>query len=716
MRKAIILASTLFILAAVGGCVAIENPSGQDAGLVTELQPDPTNAPAPPVENLALTGTGNAFERSGEAQLAIDGDIETIWNAQQLAPQWFSVAFDEFYLVNRIELVVTQLPAGPTTHEIWLGSGADTRVLQERLIDVETEDGQTLEIEIEPARRANEVLIVTLDSPSWVGWREVRVYGTPSTGPLEPSQEVGTEEAAGAGGAKASGPDESPALSGNVAAHGSAFASAGEELAYLAVDGDADSVWSAQLPSPQWYSVAFDEQYDLDKVELVTAQSAAGPSTHEIWLGDGSSTRTLYRRLENVHTEDGALLEIPIVPPRRVSEVQILTLDSPGSVAWREVRVFGSPTGGTGGTEAEVPFSLQKVVDGLALPVHVTHAGDGSGRLFVVEQAGRIRIVRDGEVIETPFLDISERVRCCGERGLLNIAFPPGYEAKQYFYVSYTDKPGDTVISRFRTTDDPDRADDGSEEVVLLISQPDQVHNGGRIVFGPVDGYLYIGSGDGGHPTLKDVENRAQNRNTLLGKILRIDVESETRPYGIPVDNPFVQNDGHRAEIWALGLRNPWGFAFDRLTGDLYIPDPGHIKHEEVNFQPAESQGGENYGWNIKEGSRCFDSQTCSAQDLISPVVEYDHVYSCAIVGGAVYRGSDYPALQGIFFYGDFCSGRVWGLKRAEEASGERIHDGWQSTLPVNARIPVSSVGEDQEGNLYVTGYADGALYLITAR
>ena len=707
MRRTVFFAAALFILAAIGGCAPSESPSEQETVSVAEQQPDPTITPTPPVENLALLGTGDAFERSGDAQLAIDGDLETIWNSQQLAPQWFSITFDAFYLVSKIELVVTQLPSGPTTHEIWLGSGSDRRVLQERLIDVETEDGQTLEIEIEPARRANEVLIVTLDSPSWVGWREVKVYGLQSAGLLEPAAE---------GGADASAPDHGTAVGENIAAFGSAFASAGEELAHLALDGDMDSSWTAQHPAPQWYSVSFDEQYDVDKVELVIAQSAAGPTTHEVWLGDGSSTRTLYRRFEGVHTEDGEALEVPIVPARSVSEVQILTLDSPGPVAWREVRVFGSATAETGGAAAAAPFVLRKVVDGLALPVHVTHAGDGSGRLFVVEQEGRIRIVRGGEVVETPFLDITERVRCCGERGLLNVAFPPGYDAKQYFYVSYTDRPGDTVISRFRTTDNPDRADAESEEVVLLISQPDQVHNGGRIVFGPVDGYLYVGSGDGGHPTLKDVENRAQDPTTLLGKILRIDVESETRPYGVPADNPFAQSESHRAEIWALGLRNPWGFAFDGETGDLYIPDAGHIKHEEVNFQPAESGGGENYGWNIKEGSRCFESLPCSAQGLISPVVEYDHVYSCAIVGGAVYRGSDYPTLQGTFFYGDFCSGRVWGLKRAETDSGGSIHDGWQSTLPVNAKVPVSSVGEDGAGNLYVTGYADGALYLITAR
>ena len=657
-----------------------------------------------------MLGTADAFERSGFAQLAIDGDLESIWNSQQLAPQWFSIVFDNFYLVDRIELVVTQLPAGATTHEIWLGSGSDTRVLQERLINVHTEDGQTVEVTIEPPRRLNEVLILTLESPSWVGWREVRVFGSPTADSL-----AGADDETEASGSEVKEAEPSAPLGENIATVGSGFASAGEELAALAIDGNPDTVWTAQHPAPQWYSVSFDELYVVDKLVLEVAQPSAGPSTHEIWLGNGSGTRTLYGRFDNLHTEDGQTLEVPIVPPRSISEVQVLTLDSPGSVGWREVSVFGTRSEGSAG-DAELPrFRLDKIVEGLALPVQVTHAGDGTGRLFVVEQEGRIRVVRNGDVEEIPFLDVSSRVRCCGERGLLNVAFPPGYANKQYFYVSYTDRAGDTVISRFTTTANPDLADPDSEEVVLLIAQPDQVHNGGRIVFGPSDGYLYIGSGDGGHPTLKDVENRAQDPGTLLGKILRIDVESDAQPYGIPADNPFVGIDGHRGEIWALGLRNPWGFAFDMLTGDLYIPDPGHIKHEEVNFQPAGSRGGENYGWNIKEGSRCFESLPCSAQGLVSPVVEYDHVYSCAIVGGAVYRGSDYAELQGVFFYGDFCSGRVWGLKRSESDSARSIYDGWLSTLPVNAKVPVSGVGEDEEGNVYATGYQDGALYMIVA-
>ena len=450
MNRSIIFAIALLILSAVGACTPSEDHLQAGAKSSAEAQLLPTETPAPLSENIAMLGTADAFERSGSAQLAIDGDLESIWNSQQLAPQWFSIVFDSFYLVNRIELVVTQLPAGPTTHEIWLGSGSDTRVLQDRLIDVNTEDGQVLEIAVEPPRRLNEVLIVTLDSPSWVGWREIRVFGIPTTALLEETASSRSDLTAA---------EQSKPVGENVATLGSGFASAGEELAGLAIDGIPNTIWTAQHPAPQWYSVSFDELYVVDRLELEVAQSSAGPSTHEIWLGNGSGTRTLYRRFDNLHTEDGQTLEVPIVPPRSISEVQVLTLDSPGLVGWREVRVFGTRSEGSAG-DAELPrFRLDKMVEGLALPVQVTHAGDGTERLFVVEQEGRIRVVRNGDVEEIPFLDVSSRVRCCGERGLLNVAFPPGYANKQYFYVSYTDRDGDTVISRFTTTANPDLAD-----------------------------------------------------------------------------------------------------------------------------------------------------------------------------------------------------------------------------------------------------------------
>ena len=498
----------------------------------------------------------------------------------------------------------------------------------------------------------------------------------------------------------------------NVAVLGFGRASTRNESAHLAIDGDLETMWSATLFPLQWLSITLDDIYMVDRIEMVIAQTPPGPTTHEVWLGSGSGTRSLYKRLINVHTEDGQSLDVGIDPPRRVNEVLIRTLDNPSWVAWREVRVFGSPVvdpmAGMGATR----WKLKKVSVGLELPVQVTNAGDGSGRLFVVEQKGRIRIIKDGVISDTPFLDISDRISCCTERGLIGVVFPPDYAAKQHFYVSYTDVDGHTIISRYTTTADPDRANPDSEEILLTIEQPYETHNGGRMVFGPQDGYLYIGSGDGG--SFNDPENSGQDPGSLRGKILRIDVESGVKPYAIPVSNPFAQIDGKRDEIWVLGLRNPWGFAFDNETGDLYIPDVGNSSREEVNHQPAASRGGENYGWRIMEGNRCFEflPLPCSADGLTSPVAEYERSHGCAIVGGAVYRGTRYPPMQGLFIYADFCSGRIWGLSRPDVD----VQDGWQSRLLLNASVPLSSVGEDEEGNLYVTGYQNGSISMITER
>ena len=516
-----------------------------------------------------------------------------------------------------------------------------------------------------------------------------------------------------------------PALSNNVAASGEAVPSSGEESAHLAVDNDLDSLWNSGRVPLGWFRLALDGHYLVERVELVIAQTPPGPTTHEVWLGDGSGTRALYERLTNDHTEDGQTLEVTIEPPRSINEVLIRTVHSPSWVAWREVRVFGEPSENT----RPPPLKLSRIASGLNLPVHLTHAGDDSDRLFVVEQGGRIRIIKNDPALsgdaawsvnDAPFLDISERVSCCGERGLLDLAFPPGYAAKQHFYVSYTNVDGATVIARLKTTADPDRADPASEEVILTIEQPHVTHNGGRILFGPQDGYLYIGSGDGGGPAYNDPDNRGQDPSILLGTILRIDVESGVKPYAIPASNPFTQVDGYLDEIWAFGLRNPWGFAFDKHTGDLYIPDVGNITQEEVNYQPAASAGGENYGWRITEGSICFEQWgctkgepctvehwICSADGQTSPVAEYNHSQGCAIVGGAVYRGPSLPYLQGVFLYADFCRGKIWGLKGGSQNK-------WQSPLLINASVPVSAIGEDQEGNVYVIGYQDGAISMIT--
>ena len=367
----------------------------------------------------------------------------------------------------------------------------------------------------------------------------------------------------------------------------------------------------------------------------------------------------------------------------------ILTRQSKGWVGWFEVRVFDAIE--------FIEWQLNEMASGFELPVQVSHAGDGSGRLFVVEHKGRIRILKDGVINDAPFLDISDRVKCCGEQGLLGVAFPPTYVDRQHFYVSYTNAAGETVISRFTTTSNPDKADPDSEEIVLTIPQPNVNHNGGSIAFSPREGYLYIGSGDGGG--IADKQN-GQDPSTLLGKILRIDVESGVKPYDIPASNPFIEVDGHREEIWALGIRNPWGFAFDRQTGALYIPDAGQNRREEVNFQSAESMGGENYGWPVWEGNFCnrFESLSCNVADVVLPVSVYEHSQGkCVIVGGAL--------LSGIFLYADFCKGSIWGLQR----KGDR----WQSTQLISGFTAISSIGTDETGNVYATGYLRGMLYRL---
>jgi len=353
-------------------------------------------------------------------------------------------------------------------------------------------------------------------------------------------------------------------------------------------------------------------------------------------------------------------------------------------------------------------IALVPLVSGVSQPVHVTHAGDGSGRIFVVEQVGRIRIIRNGVLEATPFLDIAGRVGCCGERGLLSVAFPPGYAAKGHFYVNYTNKAGNTVVARYRLTTNPDVADPGSEQVVLTVSQPYVNHNGGQLAFGPSDGYLYIGMGDGGSGG--DPENRAQNPAELLGKLLRINVEAgNPNTYTIPASNPFTQTAGYRPEIWALGLRNPWRFAFDRLTHDLYIADVGQDAYEEVDFQPAASTGGENYGWRIMEGLHCYNATTCNTGGLTLPVAEYEHgtndSLGCSITGGMVYRGSRFPQMQGLYFYGDYCRGKIWGLRRAGAV--------WETALLQTVGFNITTFGEDEAGDVYVADYGGGVIYRI---
>ena len=361
---------------------------------------------------------------------------------------------------------------------------------------------------------------------------------------------------------------------------------------------------------------------------------------------------------------------------------------------------------------APLPVSPQIALvprfSGLAAPLGVIHAGDGTGNLYVVEQAGRIRLIDNGTLLSAPFLDISTRVLSGGEQGLLGLAFPPGFATSGRFYVNYTRiQDGATVIARFLRTVNPNVADNTSEVVLLVIPQPFANHNGGQLAFGP-DGFLYIGMGDGGSGG--DPQNNAQNPALLLGKMLRIDVESTPDPglpYAIPPTNPFLDNAAYRGEIWALGLRNPWRFSFDRQTGDLYIADVGQNLFEEVNFQPATSPGGENYGWRIMEGAHCFIDPACSSTGLVLPVAEYSHGPECSITGGFVYRGPAFPRIQGVYIYADFCSGKFWGL--------QRVGADWQNALLLTGPPSISSFGEDEAGNLYAADLAAGIVYEVVA-
>ena len=338
-------------------------------------------------------------------------------------------------------------------------------------------------------------------------------------------------------------------------------------------------------------------------------------------------------------------------------------------------------------------------------PVHVTNAGDGTGRIFVVERPGQVWIVQFGEELPEPFLDIRDVVGDSGqEQGLLSIAFHPEFGTNGVFYVNYTDLSGDTVIARYRAAEGENQADGDSGLVLLRIEQPFQNHNGGQVVFGP-DGYLYVGMGDGG--SADDPQGNGQNLNTLLGKILRFDV-TDPDVLAIPPGNPFVGDPAARDEIWAYGLRNPWRFTFDRETGDLYIGDVGQDRVEEVHFIPrAQLEGAAlNFGWNVMEGSECFERAECDRTGLIEPVAEYGHGLGCSITGGFVYRGQERPALTGVYLYGDWCSGLIWGL--IPDGAG-----GWVSEIVGQAEIGISSFGEDESGEMYVAGMFTGALYEV---
>jgi len=382
----------------------------------------------------------------------------------------------------------------------------------------------------------------------------------------------------------------------------------------------------------------------------------------------------------------------------------------------------------------EKNLSSVLIADGYKKPVFITSYPNNAKLLYIVEQAGLIKIINDGKKLSRPFFDINKRVvnpnRPGDERGLLGFAFHPNHTNNGKFYINYMDNDGNTIISEFSTNSEL-RADHKSERIILKLKQPYGNHNGGDIQFGP-DGYLYISIGDGGKAG--DPLNAGQDLSSLFGKIIRIDIEQ--KPYGIPKSNPFFGQKDKREEIWAWGLRNVWRFSFDKQTGDKYLADVGQNKWEEVNFEPASSKGGLNYGWRIMEANHCYDpKENCPTEGLIKPIIEYPNdanhpafafriieelsfsetdVEGCSVTGGYVYRGQKIKSMQGQYIFGDYCSGNIWTLKvvngkainfknRTEEIN---IGGGEFTTY-------ISSFGQDSDGEIYIIDYNGGIYKLI---
>lgn len=356
---------------------------------------------------------------------------------------------------------------------------------------------------------------------------------------------------------------------------------------------------------------------------------------------------------------------------------------------------------------SELDLDLELLTEGLIQPTDLVPATDGTDRLFVVSRIGTIHVIEDGELREEPFLDLREQVEHeMVEQGLLSMALHPNFAENGYFYVYYiTYGDEDTMVSRFEVSDDGQFGDPGTETPILEVEQPHYSHNGGNVKFGP-DGYMYIGLGDGEDPG--DPHENSQNPNTMLGSILRIDVDGGD-PYAIPEDNPFVGSDDGLDEIWAYGLRNPWRFSFDPVTGDMYMVDVGQWAVESVYVQPADSQGGENYGWPILEGDECWEAEECDKEGLEMPAVTYDNPdQGCAIIGGYTYHGASHPALEGIYFFGDWCSGNIWGMV---EDDGE-----WVKEILIETDLMINAFGVDHAGEIYVLDFEEGGgVFRITA-
>ncbi len=350
---------------------------------------------------------------------------------------------------------------------------------------------------------------------------------------------------------------------------------------------------------------------------------------------------------------------------------------------------------------------LDVVAGGLESPVDVTAADDGSGRLFVVEQVGRIRIVRGGVTEETPFLDITDRIASGGERGLLGIALHPDFPTDPRVFVDYTDLQGNTVVSSFAPSLDADVLDPGSEQVILQVEQPFPNHNGGALAFGP-DGMLYIALGDGGSGG--DPMGNGQRLDTLLAKILRIDVDvaaDQDPRYDIPPDNPFADGaNGARPEIWLYGVRNPWRIRFDPATGDLWIGDVGQGAWEEIDVARG-GQGGLDLGWNVMEGFHCYNpSDGCDQTGLTLPIAEYGHDLGCAVVGGVVVHDPTTPSMDGRYLFSDNCSGRIWLLDTAGNDRREPV-------VAFESGRNISAISQDGSGAVYVTDLGKGELLRV---
>ena len=408
----------------------------------------------------------------------------------------------------------------------------------------------------------------------------------------------------------------------------------------------------------------------------------------------------------------------PTQTPLPTATTTVIPAATPGASASRAIpspasgsaspRASASATGAF--DAARVVVNVTVAVTGLDHPVDVTNAADGSGRLFVVEQAGRIRIVRDGALVDRPFLDITSKVSSGGERGLLGLAFHPGFPTDPRFFVDYTDLDGNTVVAAYRVSaTDPDVADPASEDVLLHVDQPFPNHNGGAVVFGP-DGMLYIAFGDGGSGG--DPMGNGQRLDTLLAKILRIEVDQppgygSTAHYSIPAGNPFVGQAGKLPEIWLYGLRNPWRMRFDRATGDLWIGDVGQSAWEEIDVARA-GVSGLDFGWNRTEGFHCYSPPTgCDQTGLTPPVAEYGHDLGCAVIGGVVVRDPRQGRLDGRYLFGDSCSDNLWLMDPTGDGRREPV-------LVERMGRSLSSIDALDDGTVYATALGSGELLRIS--